>query len=110
MQTEEINIKDNTEILKNEIFRLTKQYHKEKFAEEEFIPGLSTVPVSGKVFGHEEIENIVESALDGWFTTGRFNKIFEKDLAKFTGARKAVTLNSGSSANLIALASLTSEN
>jgi len=109
MQTEEINIKDNTEILKNEIFRLTKQYHKEKFAEEEFIPGLSTVPVSGKVFGHEEIENIVESALDGWFTTGRFNKIFEKDLAKFTGARKAVTLNSGSSANLIAFASLTSE-
>ena len=77
MHTEEINTKDTTEALKKEIFRLTKQYHKEKFVEEEFIPGLSTVPVSGKVFDHEEIEYIVESALDGWFTTGRFNKLFD---------------------------------
>lgn len=102
-------IKDKAEIIKAEIFRLTEEYYSEKFKEEKFIPGERSVPVSGKVFDHDEMKYIVESALDGWFTTGRFNKEFEKELAKFINVAKCVTVNSGSSANLIALASLTSE-
>lgn len=98
--------RDPTEI-KNEIFGLVKEYVEEVFSKKQFVPGKSHVAVSGKVFNHEEINAIVESALDGWFTTGRFNEAFEKELAKFINTKRVVTVNSGSSANLIALAALT---
>jgi CDP-6-deoxy-D-xylo-4-hexulose-3-dehydrase len=73
-----------------------------------FSPGVTPVPPSGKVIGAPEIQYIVEAALDGWLTTGRFNDAFEKRLAEFLGVKYALTTNSGSSANLLALATLTS--
>lgn len=72
-----------------------------------FIPGYSPVPVSGRVFGPEDIRALVDSALDFWLTTGRFNEGFEKRFASYLGVRYALTTNSGSSANLLAVSALT---
>src|SRR5579871_6783960 len=99
---------DNAEELRQRILDLTAQYHAAKFPAKEFVPGTSTVPVSGKVIGPEDICSVVDSALDAWFTTGRFAKDFERKLARFVGVRSASLVNSGSSANLIALSALTS--
>lgn len=73
-----------------------------------FVPGKTYVPVSGKVFDDEEIYNAVKAARDGWWTEGEFAKQFEKDFSKLLGIRYVSLVNSGSSANLAALASLTS--
>ena len=67
------------------------------------------VPVSGKVIGKEEILNAVDACLDGWFTEGRFNKAFEKKMAAFLGIKYFLTCNSGSSANLLAISALCSD-
>ena len=75
---------------------------------EDFVPGITPVPVSGKVIGREEIKNMIEASLDGWLTAGRFNKEFEKKIAEAVGAKIAITVNSGSSANLVAFMTLTS--
>src|SRR6202789_3046942 len=99
---------EKAEQLRKQILALTAEYHAEAFPSREFIPGTSTVPVSGKVIGPEDICSVVESALDGWFTTGRFAKEFERKLARFVGVRSASLVNSGSSANLVALSALTS--
>jgi CDP-4-dehydro-6-deoxyglucose reductase, E1 len=95
--------------IKEQIHTLLEEYYQETFAKRTFTAGVNNVPVSGKVFDHEELQYVVESALDGWFTTGRFNDEFEFALAKFMGISRARTVNSGSSANLIAFASLTAE-
>jgi len=76
--------------------------------EKEFIPGDSVVPPSGKVVGAPEIQNMVSASLDAWLTTGRFNDKFEKELAEFIGVKHLITVNSGSSANLVAFSTLTS--
>ena len=68
----------------------------------------SYIPVSGKVLGEEELENMLDATLDMWLTTGRFNKQFEKDFAQYLGTKYALTTTSGSSANLLALSALTS--
>jgi CDP-6-deoxy-D-xylo-4-hexulose-3-dehydrase len=94
--------------LRDRILELTAEYHAEAFPGREFVPGGSVVPVSGKVIGAEDICSVVDSALDGWFTTGRFAKEFERKLARFFGVRSASLVNSGSSANLVALSALTS--
>ena len=94
--------------IKNKILNLVENYSDINFKEKEFIPGVSEVPVSGKVIGALELKNMVEAALDGWLTTGRFNEQFEKNLANFLGAKCLLTVNSGSSANLIAFSTLTS--
>jgi CDP-6-deoxy-D-xylo-4-hexulose-3-dehydrase len=73
-----------------------------------FKPGQSVIPPSGKVVGAPEIQNMVEASLDCWLTTGRFNDQFEKELAEFIGVKKLITVNSGSSANLVAFSALTS--
>jgi CDP-6-deoxy-D-xylo-4-hexulose-3-dehydrase len=95
-------------ILREEILALTAQYCKEAFSSAEFRAGQSTVPVSGKVIDSDDICSVVDSALDGWFTTGRFAAEFERKLARFVGVRSASLVNSGSSANLVALSALTS--
>lgn len=74
-----------------------------------FIPGETYVRVSGKVFDSEEINNAIKVAKDGWWTEGEFGKQFENDFKKFMGVRYVSLVNSGSSANLAALASLTSK-
>jgi CDP-4-dehydro-6-deoxyglucose reductase, E1 len=94
--------------LRQQILELTAQFHAEAFPQRVFTPGTSVVPVSGKVIGPDDICSVVDSALDGWFTTGRFAKEFESKLARFFGVRSASLVNSGSSANLVALSALTS--
>lgn len=94
--------------LKQQILELTKRFHAEAFPAAEFIPGVSSVQVSGKVIDADDMSAVVESALDGWFTTGRWAKEFEKKLARFFGLRSASLVNSGSSANLVALSALCS--
>lgn len=73
-----------------------------------FVPGVTPIPPAGKVLDDAELRSMVEAALDGWLTTGRFNDAFEARLARFLGVKHLITVNSGSSANLIALATLTS--
>ncbi len=99
---------ERAEHLKRQILELTAQYHAEAFPQRAFVPGVSAVPVSGKVIRADDMSAVVESALDGWFTTGRWAKDFEKKLARFFGVRSASLVNSGSSANLVALSALTS--
>ena len=67
------------------------------------------IPPSGKVFNNEEINNAIFAAKEGWWTEGKWAKQFESDFKKFLGVRYVTLVNSGSSANLLALASLTSE-
>ena len=74
-----------------------------------FVPGETPVPVSGRVFDADDVRTLVDASLDFWLTTGRFAARFERDLAAFVGVRHAVLVNSGSSANLLALTALTSE-
>lgn len=74
----------------------------------QFVPGESAVPVSGKVLDPSDFVALVDASLDGWLTSGRFHKEFEQNLAQFVGVRNSVFVNSGSSANLLALSALTS--
>jgi CDP-6-deoxy-D-xylo-4-hexulose-3-dehydrase len=99
---------DKAARLRKQILDLTAEYFAEAFPRKEFDPGGSVVPVSGKVVDADDISAVVDSALDGWFTTGRFAKDFESKLARFVGVRSASLVNSGSSANLVALSALTS--
>ncbi len=85
-----------------------KAYYKKTFGKRLFIAGKSHVPVSGKVFDEDELIAGTESILDGWWTEGRFAESFEREFGKFLGARYVSLVNSGSSANLIALTALTS--
>ena len=94
--------------LKNKISNLVKKYSDLEFKKKKFIPGKTTIPPTGKVIGNVELQNMVEASLDGWLTAGRFNKNFEAKLAKFIGIKQLITVNSGSSANLIAFSALTS--
>ncbi len=96
------------EQLRQEIGRLVQQYAELALAPKTFTPGESTVPVSGKVIGAKELQLMVEASLDGWLTTGRFNEAFEQRLAAWLGVKHLITVNSGSSANLVAFATLTS--
>jgi CDP-6-deoxy-D-xylo-4-hexulose-3-dehydrase len=97
-----------SEELRQQILQLTAEFHAEAFGPRTFVPGTSAVPVSGKVIDAADVQAVVDSALDGWFTTGRWAKEFEKKLARFVGVRSASLVNSGSSANLVALSALTS--
>jgi CDP-6-deoxy-D-xylo-4-hexulose-3-dehydrase len=95
--------------IKHQIHALIKEYHDEAFKARPLTPEESNVPVSGKVFDHTELQYITDSALDGWFTTGKFNTEFEKKLAKYINVKTAITVNSGSSANLVAFSTLTAK-
>ncbi len=99
---------EKAEQLRQQILELSTQFYKEAFPPKDFVPGSSAVPVSGKVIDGADIAAVVDSALDAWFTTGRWAKEFEKKLARFVGVRSASLVNSGSSANLVALSALTS--
>src|SRR5215467_3500065 len=94
--------------LRKQILDLVAQYFSEASHPLAFIPGVTPVPVSGKVIDGADVSAVVDSALDAWFTTGRFAETFERNLARFVGVRSASLVNSGSSANLVALSSLTS--
>ncbi len=85
-----------------------REYATESLANAPFVPGETSVPVSGKVLDPSDLVALVDSSLDGWLTAGRFTARFERALAKYVGTRSALFVNSGSSANLIALSALTS--
>jgi len=96
------------EALRKQISDLVARYSSLVHAPREFVPGESVVPVSGKVIGAGELQLMVEASLDGWLTTGRFNAMFEERLARYLGVKYLITVNSGSSANLVAFSTLTS--
>lgn len=97
-----------THTIRAQIAKLVDEYAAIALAPQHFQPGLSVVPPAGKVIGATELKNMVEASLDGWLTTGRFNDEFEKRLAAFLGVQYLITVNSGSSANLVAFSTLTS--
>ena len=96
------------EALKAQILDLVGRYHAVAHGPKAFTPGVSPVPVSGRVYAASDMQSLVDCALDFWLTTGRFNDAWEARLAERLGARHAMTVNSGSSANLVALSTLTS--
>jgi CDP-6-deoxy-D-xylo-4-hexulose-3-dehydrase len=91
---------------KKEISNLTSSI---KFnLKNKFIPGKTYIPSAGKIIDKDEVENMIQASIDGWLTTGRFNKDFEIKLANFLNVKNLITVNSGSSANLVAFSSLLS--
>lgn len=98
----------NPDMLRQEISKLVEQYAQATLAPKPFTAGESIIPPSGKVIGARELQFMVEASLDGWLTTGRFNAEFEKKLAEFIGVKYLLSVNSGSSANLVAFSALTS--
>ena len=97
-----------TNELRTQIAQLVEEYALIALAPNSFFPGVTAIPPSGKFIGGQELKYMVEASLDGWLTTGRFNAEFEKKLAKFIGIKHLLTVNSGSSANLVAFSTLTS--
>ena len=95
-------------LLRAQVARKVRQFSAVKFSPKTFEAGTDPVPPSGKVIGTPEMLNLMDASLDGWLTTGRFNQAFETALAAFIGTKHVLTTNSGSSANLLALATLTS--
>jgi CDP-6-deoxy-D-xylo-4-hexulose-3-dehydrase len=104
----EIGINARKDALRQRIAALVDEYAAIEFEDRGFIAGETPVPPSGKLLGAAELRNMVDASLDGWLTTGRFNADFERQLARFLGVRSAITVNSGSSANLVAFTTLTS--
>jgi CDP-6-deoxy-D-xylo-4-hexulose-3-dehydrase len=103
--------------IRAEILRLTREYSKAQHGDflpaedpdkSKFEPGEHHVPYAGRVFNHEEVENAVAATLDFWLTLGQNGERFEKELASFIGVRNTILVNSGSSANLLAVATLQS--
>jgi CDP-6-deoxy-D-xylo-4-hexulose-3-dehydrase len=88
--------------------QLTTEYYQEVHRDKPFVPGESPIPVAGRVFDEKDMFAIVESGLEFWLTAGRMADLFEFKFAKFVGVRAALLVNSGSSANLLAVSALTS--
>ena len=93
------------ELIKSKILELSKEYYRQVRPDKKR-PGY--IPASGKKLGQEELCNMIEASLDMWLTTGRFNTEFEQKFAQKLNVKHALTTNSGSSANLLALTALTS--
>ncbi|MBY0244861.1 MAG: lipopolysaccharide biosynthesis protein RfbH [Sphingobacteriaceae bacterium] len=96
------------EQLQAEILDLVGKFAAQKYVTKPFVDGETVIPPAGKVIGELELKYMVEASLDGWLTTGRFNTKFEAELAKYLGVKHLITVNSGSSANLVAFSTLTS--
>jgi CDP-4-dehydro-6-deoxyglucose reductase, E1 len=94
--------------LRGEIAQLVREYHAAAFPTQPFVPGQTTIPYAGRVFDEDELLHLVDASLDFWLTTGRFAEQFEREFAILHGRRNAMLVNSGSSANLVALSALTS--
>lgn len=99
---------NNAENLRSQILGLVEDYYDAAFPPTEFVAGKTSIPIAGRVFDSEDIRSLVDSSLDFWLTTGRFASAFEKDMARFLELQYSILVNSGSSANLLAVSSLTS--
>lgn len=98
----------DTEHLRERILELVEEYARVAHGDSQFIPGKTLVAVSGKVYGSDELRTLADACLDFWLTTGRYNEAFERALSTVLGVKHSLTVNSGSSANLVAMSSLTS--
>lgn len=95
-------------VSRESVLDLVRAFAQTSLEPKPFEAGTSTVPVSGKVLTPDDLVALVDASLDGWLTSGRFHEQFQESLAEYVGARAATFVNSGSSANLVALAALTS--
>lgn len=96
--------------MKTILKKLILDHYQKQFAGKKFNPGKTHIPASGKSFDWREMVAMTEAALDGWWTEGRFASKFEEKFAAFVGTKHCIVTNSGSSANLLAIAALTSFN
>jgi CDP-6-deoxy-D-xylo-4-hexulose-3-dehydrase len=101
-------VDDSPEVLRAKILELVREYARVAFPQRTFFPGVTPVPVAGKVFDEAEVASLVDASLDFWLTTGRFAATFERRFAEWMGVRSVSLVNSGSSANLVAMSALTS--
>lgn len=99
---------DESARLKSEIFDRVKRYYAIAHGQKPFVPLESRVPYAGRVFGADEMVNLIDSALDFWLTLGPYGDVFEDKMRRFFGARDFVLMNSGSTANLAAVMTLMS--
>ncbi|MBP7687512.1 MAG: lipopolysaccharide biosynthesis protein RfbH [Thermoflexales bacterium] len=99
---------NDEQFLREAVFAQVRRFYAETQAPKTFVAGETPVPVSGRVFDVEDLTSLVDAALDFWLTAGRFAREFEQNFARTVGVRHAILVNSGSSANLLALAALTS--
>ena len=97
------------ENIRVQILDLVKHYYQEKFAPKTFDPSRDMVHYAGRVFGEEELYNLVDASLDFFLTANRYAEKFEADFAEYLGLSNTLLVNSGSSANLVALTTLTSQ-
>ena len=103
-------MKDNTEILKNQILNLVKEYYKSAHAiPNEFSAGNTYMKYGGRYFDEREMTNLIDASLDFWLTAGKWASLFEKRLAEWLGIKYCSLVNSGSSANLLAFMALTAQ-
>lgn len=102
------SMREDPEAVRQEIRSLVQRYADISYAPKPFVPGETPIPASGKVIGASELQMMVDASLDGWLTMGRFNAAFQERLAKFLGVNYVISVNSGSSANLVAFSTLTS--
>ena len=99
---------NKAENLRSQILDLVGDYYSSAFPPADFVPGTTPVPVAGRCFDGKDIQSLVDASLDFWLTTGRYAADFERDMAHFLGSRYSILVNSGSSANLLAISSLRS--
>ena len=108
LQNSSLDSSKEAHLLRSKILELVKEYSEISHPKRKFVEDKPNVPVAGKVYDFHDLQMLVSSSLDFWLTSGRFNDEFEKQLSMFLGLNFVITTNSGSSANLLALASLTS--
>lgn len=108
MKTECVDMANKKEEIRTQILKLVEEYSKLEFLEHNFEPSKTPIPAAGKLIGGKELQYMVDASLDGWLTTGRYNSAFEKELGEYLGVKHVLTVNSGSSANLVAFTTLTS--
>jgi CDP-6-deoxy-D-xylo-4-hexulose-3-dehydrase len=94
--------------MRSEIIAKSREFFKAELDKKKIIPGESYIPPSGKVMDEDDMENLIDASLDMWLTAGRYHKQFEKEFASFMDQKFSLLVNSGSSANLLAFAALTS--
>jgi CDP-6-deoxy-D-xylo-4-hexulose-3-dehydrase len=96
------------EKLRLKILDLVKDYHNAAFPPADFVPDSTPIPVAGRFFDETDIQSLVDASLDFWLTTGRYAADFEREMTHFLGSKFSILVNSGSSANLLAVSCLTS--
>ncbi len=93
---------------RNDIISMVRKFCENKNSKDKFIPGETYIPASGKIINEDDIASLVNSSLDMWLTSGRYASEFEKKFPEFLGSKYCSLVNSGSSANLVAITALTS--